>query len=102
MTSSLQFHYSIVGLIVKFGLTNEMCDMIVLCSAQYAESVGYLTFIEFGRQIFHLLWVGNHIMVCNGHACACPAQLDIVTMLIGMVTRPHLFALVFVLLQGYC
>ena len=63
-TSSLQFHYSIVGLIVKFGLTNEMCDMIVLCSAQYAESVGYLTFIEFGRQIFHLLWVGGMQWPC--------------------------------------
>jgi len=34
------FIFSIAGLIVEFGLTNEMCGMIELCSALCAESVG--------------------------------------------------------------
>ena len=52
-----------------------------------------LTLAEYGGQIFHsLFWAGIKIAACNGLAYACPAQLDIVTLLIGMVTRPHLFA----------
>lgn len=58
-----------------------------------------LTLAESGGHILHLFWTGNSIAVCNGLACACPAQLDIVTMLIGMVTRPQLFASVFGVLQ---